>query len=173
MKTHDIKNLPMSVHDRLRNLAQLSNRPYQELLEYYAMERFLYRLSQSHHVNAFVLKGALMFVVWGTHRFRPTRDIDLLGQTDNAVNNIVEIVKYVCNQAVQPDGLAFLAETVAAEQITEGADYVGVRVTFRCQLGTARIPMQIDIGFADAVTPAPVKILYPTLLDMPAPQRRG
>lgn len=37
----------------------------------------------------------------------------------------------------------------------------------------ARIPIQVDIGFGDAVTPGPVDIEYPSLLDAPVPHLRA
>jgi hypothetical protein len=102
-----IKNLPASIRDRLLNQARLGDRPFEELLQYYAMERFLYRLSQSKHAGQFVLKGALLFRLGGLPAFRPTRDIDLLGLTSNEVENLVAITREVCVQEVQEDGLVF------------------------------------------------------------------
>ena len=80
------KNLPASVRQRLANKAKETNRPFQELLQYFAMERFLYRLAQSPHAGKFILKGALMFTAWGGPLSRPTKDIDLLARMDHAVD---------------------------------------------------------------------------------------
>jgi len=71
---------------------------------------------------------------------------------------------------VEPDGLVFDSESVQAQRITEDADNKGVRVTFTATLDKARIAIQIDIGFGDIVTPAPVESDYPTLLAAPAPR---
>jgi predicted nucleotidyltransferase component of viral defense system len=162
-----------SVRQRLTNLARETGRPFAEVLQYFVMERFLYRLSRSPHADKFVLKGALMLTVWKAPQTRPTMDIDLLGRTSNSPDSIVAIVQDVCRQEVEPDGLRFDADQVVARQITEDADYHGVRVSFRGYLGTARIPMQIDVGFGDVVSPPPSSTSYPTLLEFPAPQLLG
>jgi predicted nucleotidyltransferase component of viral defense system len=169
----EIKNLPASIQDRLLNQARLNDRPLNELLQYYAIERFLYRLSQSKHANQFVLKGALLFRVWGLLTLRPTRDIDLLGYTSNEVENLVTIIKEVCWQEVQKDGLFFDSDTVTGERIKEDADYEGVRIRFTGLLGKARIHLQIDVGFADVISPASVVKIYPVILPMPMPELRS
>jgi len=169
----EIKNLPASIQDRLLKQARHSGRPFNELLQYYAIERFLYRLSQSKYVDQFILKGALLFRVWGLPALRPTRDIDLLGYTSNEVENLVAIVKEVCGQEVQEDGFLFDPGTVTGERIKEDADYEGVRVRFVGVLGKARVHLQIDVGFADVVSPAPLVKTYPVFLSMPAPELRS
>jgi predicted nucleotidyltransferase component of viral defense system len=166
----DIKDLPASIHARLLNLAHANGRTFNEVMQYYAMERFLYRLAQSKHAKTFVLKGALLFRVWGLPALRPTRDIDLLGHTSNEVGNLVAIVKDICRQKVQEDGIIFDPESVTGQRIKEDADYKGVRLNFTGLLGTARLHLQLDIGFADVVSPAPLKRVYPTILPMPAPE---
>ena len=130
-----IKNLAASVHARLAERARKVGRPFQELLEYFAMERFLYRLSTSPHADRFVLKGALMLRVWEAPAARPTRDIDLLGRMDNSPENLARVVAEVCDADVEPDGLVFKANTVKAIRIKEDADYAGVRVRFQGLLG--------------------------------------
>lgn len=167
------KNLAASIHQRLLNQAHKGGRTFQELLQTYANERFLYRLSQSPFTDQFVLKGALLLAAWGMPHSRPTRDIDLLGYTSNAVENLVYLVKEVCTQQVEPDGMVFEPGTVQGERIKEDADYEGVRVRFAGFLGPSRVVMQIDLGFADVVSPAPIAVDYPTLLSMPAPRLRG
>ena len=98
------KNLPASVRQRLTNKAKETNRPFQELLQYFAMERFLYRLAQSPHAGKFILKGALMFTAWGGPQSRPTKDIDLLARMDNAVEAVVALMREVCSQASSRTG---------------------------------------------------------------------
>lgn len=168
-----LKNIAASVRQRLLNKAKRTDRPFDELLQYYAMERFLYRLSRSEHRDKFVLKGALMFIAWKGLRSRATRDIDLAGKTKNSVENLVAIVKNVCEIEVEPDGMRFDSSTVAGERIKEDADYAGVRVRFIGRLEQARATMQIDVGFGDTITPEPVAIDYPVILDMPAPRLNG
>jgi predicted nucleotidyltransferase component of viral defense system len=163
------KNIAASVHNRLLNRAKESDRSFNELLQYYAIERFLYRLSLSAHTERFILKGALMLMVWESPLSRSTMDIDMLGKMENSVDKIIAIVQEVCRQDVEPDGIIFDPESVQGQRITEDADYEGVRIRFRGSLATARISMQLDVGFGDVVFPSPELKSYPTLLDLPAP----
>jgi len=167
------KNIVASIRQRLLNKARETGRPFSELLQYFAMERFLYRLSKSHYADNFVLKGALMLTVWKALLSRPTIDIDLLGRIDNKIETIVEVTREICRQEVEPDGIAFDVASIEAGRIAEDADYEGIRVRFRGSLGTAQIVMQLDIGFGDVVVPSPEPTNYPTILDLPAPQLRG
>ncbi len=173
MKRRELKNVAASVRQRLLNRARAAGRPFNEILQYFAMERFLLRLSRSPHAETFVLKGALMLVTWEVSLTRPTKDIDLLGYVANDVERVVGVVKEVCRQEVEPDGLEFDPASIVGERIAEEAEYEGVRVRFQGNLGTARVSMQIDVGFGDAVVPGPVAADYPTILDMPAPRVWG
>lgn len=166
-------NLAASVRQRLLNQARATGRPFNELLQYYAMERFLYRLSCSAHAQRFVLKGGLMLASWGVSITRPTKDIDLLGFTANDVTALEEVVRSVCVQEVVHDAMMFDPESVCGVRIAEEAEYEGIRIGFRGNLGTARVTMQIDVGFGDAVVPEPVDVDYPALLDLPPPRIRG
>ncbi|MEW6429347.1 MAG: nucleotidyl transferase AbiEii/AbiGii toxin family protein [Thermodesulfobacteriota bacterium] len=168
-------NIAASVRQRLLNKARADRRPFGELLQYFAMERFLYRLSRSPHADKFVLKGALMLRAWQAPLFRPTMDIDMLGRnTRNEVGKIERQIQDICLVAVAPaDGLEFDTDSIAGERITEDADYEGVRIRFAVRLGAARIPMQIDIGFGDVVLPEPQPAILPSLLDFPPPSLVG
>lgn len=166
------KDMAASVHQRLLNKARESGKPFDELLQYYAMERFLYRLSQSDYVDCFILKGALLFRVWTIPDSRATRDIDFLAFVDNSTDQVKTIVQNIIRVTVADDGLDFDADTVEAQPIKEDADYEGVRIRFGGLMGKARIRMQIDLGFGDVVHPAASKDEFPTLLDHPAPVLR-
>lgn len=170
---HQLKNISASIHQRLLNKARETKRPFNELLQYYAMERFLYRLSRSPHAKKFILKGALMLSVWKVSALRSTRDIDLLGRVENNIAVLSDVTKEICLQKVEPDGLVFDPASIAGEHITEDADYEGVRIRFRGSLGAARVAMQIDVGFGDVIFPSPKVVEYPTILDLPAPRLRG
>lgn len=140
------------------------------MLTKFALERVLFRLSQSKHRDIFVLKGALLFELWTQERYRATRDADFLARGDNTPERFLIIFRDLCNGVAVDDGLRFDAESVTAERINEDANYQGVCVTFMGYLENARIPIQIDIGFGDVVTPAPAEAEFPTLLDFPAPR---
>jgi predicted nucleotidyltransferase component of viral defense system len=167
------KNREASIRQRLLNKAKETNHPFQEILQYYAMERFLYRFSQSQYSEKFILKGALMLTVWDAPLTRPTMDIDMLGHTSNAIDKITTAVKDVCSQASDLDGIVFNPDSVTGIRITEDADYSGVRIRFNGQLDTARITVQLDIGFGDKVFPSAQFIDYPVILDLPKPHIKG
>ena len=167
------RDLGASVRERLANLARTQGRPFQELLQYYAMERFLYRLSQSDYADRFVLKGALLLTAWQAPLSRATMDIDLLGRTSNQLDHIRVVFSQVCELDSEPDGIAFESQSLRVNRIKEDADYEGVRVRFYASLARARIPMQIDIGFGDVIVPETVKLRYPTLLNFAAPELQG
>lgn len=163
------QNISASVRQRLLNRSKADKRSFNELLQYYAMERFLYRLSLSEHAQHYILKGALMLRTWNSAEFRPTMDIDLLGETSNEEGNITSQIRDILAVQVEPDGLIFDTDSIQMEQITDDADYEGIRVRFRGALGTAKISMQIDIGFGDIVYPRPEKTELSCMLDSPAP----
>ena len=163
------KNVPASVRARLAEVARTRGDEFQLVLTRYAIERFLYRLSVSPHADGFVLKGAMLFQLWAAEPHRATRDVDLLGSGESSVERLAEIVRAVCSLAVPEDGLDFDAAAVSADRIKEDQEYEGVRVTCPVRLGQARITVQIDVGFGDAITPPPTRMDYPTILDYPAP----
>lgn len=165
-------NTAASVRARLANQARAGHRPFQEVLQHYGLERLLYRLAQSPHRSRFLLKGALLLNAWNAPVSRPTRDIDLLGYAENDVAVMEAMFREICAVDVVDDGLRFDATTLIGRRIKEDADYQGVRLTFVAFLDKARIPMQIDIGFGDVVTPSAEERNYPTLLDLPAPHLR-
>ena len=167
------RDLGASVRQRLLNQSRAQERPFQELLQYFAMERFLYRLSKSPSSDRFILKGALLLTAWRAPQSRPTMDIDLAGRTSNELDHIAELVGTVCEVVAEPDGVEFNRASIEVSRIKEDADYEGVRVRFHATLAKARIPMQIDIGFGDVIVPGPTEVEYPTLLDFPAPLLRA
>ena len=167
------KDLASSIRQRLLNKARESGRPFNELLQYFAMERFLYRLSKSRHSENFILKGALLFNMWKGPLLRPTMDIDLLGHLDNKVEEILTAMREVCIQEVQSDGFAFDPDSLQGERIIENAYYEGVRVRLRGSLGTARVVIQVDVAFGDAIVPAPVPGSYPAMFDLPTASIKG
>src|SRR5437016_3724576 len=137
------------------------------------MERFLYRLSRSRDAEQFILKGALLLTAWRTPLSRSTMDIDLLGRISNELEHIRALIAKICELEAEPDGIEFDGQSVKVSRIKEDAEYEGVRVRFHASLACARIPMQIDIGFGDVVTPEAVEIEYPTVLEFPAPVQRA
>lgn len=167
------KNLEESIYSRLKNVAKQRKRPAQEVLKYYAIERFLYRLSVSSHQSSFYLKGGLMLMVWDPMSHRATVDIDLLAKTSNSIANLQKIINEICAIDVIADGLVFASETLKLTEAQLEAEYHGISAAFSAQLCTAKLPMRIDFGFSDTILPHPAKVKYPTLLDLPAPELKG
>lgn len=167
------RNLAASVRHRLMDLARKQGEDFQLVLTRYAIERLLYRLSRTEHAEEFVLKGAMLFQLWTQERHRPTRDLDLLGKGDHSISRLEQVFKEVCTVTPEEDGLTFLPEAVRAERIKEDQDYEGVRVHCEVRLERARIDLQIDIGFGDAVTPRAVEVQYPAMLEFPSPSLRA
>lgn len=136
-------------------------------MTWYGIERLLYRLSRSSHANSFVLKGALLFTVWGGERHRPTRDLDLLGFGDPGIPRLEAVFQEICSIACD-DGLTFDPRSVHGEEIRGVEEYGGVRIKLAGRLGATRIHIQVDVGFGDAIDPPAETIDYPALLDLPA-----
>ena len=171
--SREIRNLAALVHQQLLDRARETDRPFNELLQKFAIERFIYSLSKSPHANRFILKGALMLPVWSGSASRPTMDIDCLGRIDNSLDVIASAAKDICNVSVVPDGLSFDAGSVTAARIAEMVGYEGVRVRLRGNLGNARVSIQMDIGFGDVIIPRPCRVEYPGLLDFPRAKLKG
>ncbi len=173
MRAHHVVNLPASVRQRLLNLSRQRNESFSSILSQYAIERLLYRLSKSAFADQFVLKGAVLFTIWTGQPHRPTRDLDLLGSGTLERDAIRLIFAELCRVDVEPDGLIFDPDSISVREIRETQRYGGYRVQMLAWLGTARISIQVDIGFGDAVTPSAMDIVYPTLLDFPSPHLRA
>lgn len=164
------RNLAASVRDRLLQRARELEEPFQYVLMRYGLERLMYRLSLSEHARRFTVKGALLFLVWTREAYRSTKDLDLMTKNVPAPEELAAVFQQLCHLAVEADGLLFLAETLCVRQIREQDVYGGIRVTLEARLDKARIPLQVDIGFGDAVSPAALVGTFPTLLEMPAPR---
>lgn len=163
------KNIAASVHQRLYNHAKENGEDFNLLLIRFANERFLYRLSVSDYKDCFLLKGASLFTLWFNHPHRPTRDVDLLGFGSSEMADIEKVFRDICNVETE-DGLIFKADSVKGAEIKEGQEYHGIRILLMAFLGNARINLQIDVGFGDAVTPETKVEEFPTVLDFPAPK---
>jgi Nucleotidyl transferase AbiEii toxin, Type IV TA system len=162
-------NSAASIRARLKRYADLEKQDFNLVLTRYGLERLLYRLSISENAPNFLLKGALLFQLWYGHTHRPTRDADLLGFGTHDVSALEAIFRSVV-QAVVDDGIVFDPDSVSGTEIREETEYGGVRIDMRATLDKARIAVQVDIGFGDAVTPAPQTVTYPVLItEMPAP----
>jgi len=174
MNTKGKSNVGHSAFQRLLNLSKENNENFNLLLIRYGIERFLYRLSLSKQSDCFILKGASLFLVWMGQNYRVTKDVDLLGFGKPDLDELAETFKTVCLiECPQDDGMVYLPDTVKAEAIREEQEYDGIRVTLLGMLNKARIPIQIDVGFGDSITPAPETIDFPALLEFPSPRLKA
>jgi hypothetical protein len=158
MNTKEVKNVVASVLARLRNTSKSNAVPFQQVLQQYAMERFLYRVSKSRHAQSVILKGALLLKTIGILNARPTMDIDMLrkGKADQA--SLVALIKDCATLEVEADGLTFLDNTVAAEEITKDSEYKGARILMDARMDNVRLRLQIDFGVGDVIVPGPEMI---------------
>lgn len=164
--------LAASVRARLLNVAKAQGVDLNQVLVRFALERILYRLSQSEYADHFLLKGALLFTLWYDMPHRATRDVDLLGFGASDLESVIQTFRDIASVAVD-DGIVFDPASVVAEEIRKDAGYAGARILISGELAGARCKTQIDIGFGDAVTPGPVDATYPVLLaDLPSPRLR-
>jgi hypothetical protein len=167
-----VKNIGASVRARINNKAKADNVNTQFLLTRYALERMLYRLAVSEHRDSFLLKGALLFDLWYDVPLRPTRDIDLLGFGIAEIPHLIKVFEDLCAIEVE-DGISFDSASITAEEIRKDANYSGTRVTVVGTIDGAKCIVQVDVGYGDAVTPAPEMAIYPVMLEgMPAPELR-
>jgi hypothetical protein len=163
------KNVAHSVRDRLFKLAKTRGEDFNFVLVRYALERLLYRLSKSSHEGEFILKGAMLFTVWTKHPHRATKDLDLLGSGTPDLERLAGVFRDVSALSVEDDGVVFEPTSVRARRIKEDAEHEGVRVMLEGKLGSAKLALQVDVGFGDSVTPPPTTIDFPTLLPFPSP----
>lgn len=162
--------LAVSVRARLLNKARAEKSDFNGVLIRYALERLLYRLSQSAHADRFLLKGAMLFTLWYDMPHRATRDVDLLGFGPSDLASIGQTFRDIVSVAVADD-INFDVASVTAQEIRKEAGYAGARIFITAELAGARLKVQVDVGFGDAVTPGPVQSVYPVLLDdFPAPR---
>lgn len=169
----NVRNVGASVRARLFNKARAEKRDFSLVLTRYALERLLYRLSISEHADHFLLKGALLFDLWFDVPLRPTRDIDLLGFGLAEEPYLVAAFEDLCLLEVD-DGIQFDVNSIQAAEIRKESNYAGVRVTLLGWVDGARCSVQVDVGYGDAVTPAPEIVTYPVMLDnFPAPKLKA
>ncbi len=166
-------NLSESVYQRLKKVAIARKRPMQEILRYYAIERFLYRLSISQYKKSFFLKGGLLLMIWNPQTYRATLDIDLLARVKNSADTLLQIIKEICALEGDSDGVEFDVRNVRLIETQLNAEYKGFSARFFARLSTARLLIQIDIGFSDKIFPQPIEVKYPSLLEFPPPKLKG
>lgn len=164
MKDRVVKDPAASIRARLFTHAKANGDDFQRVLTRYAIERLLYRLSQTEAAERYMLKGAMLFVTWPEHVLRPTGDLDLLGQGDSDPDVLLELFSRICQVDLPNDGILFDPATLKFEPVREGNKYQGARLSLKAGLAGAVITVLIDIGFGDHVYPPPKRTIFPPLL---------
>ena len=170
--TRGRRNVGASVRARLMNRSRATGEDFQFLLQRYAAERFLYRLGESEHRERYVLKGAMLLVLWGEAVYRPTRDLDLSGYGSSLANDVRSTLRDICDTPAADDGVVFDSGNIGVESFREHQEFDGFRALFWARISGARIRMRIDIGFGNAIQPPPIDADYPTLLEDSRPRIR-
>lgn len=166
------KDISASIRARLKNIAKAEETDFVTVLTRYGLERLLYRIGQSKYASQYLLKGALLFNLWYDMPHRPTKDIDLLGFGNHEIDYLTCVFEEVCLVSAD-DGIVFDGSSISAMPIKKEDGYKGTRIELFAELSRARIKIQLDIGFGDAVTPGPVDANYPVLInELPPPQIR-
>lgn len=168
----EIRDIGASVRARLLNLSKANGQSFDLVLTRFALERLLFRLSQSPHAERFVLKGAMLMMSWFDDPHRGTRDLDLLGFGDPSEAAMLATFRDILAQDAE-DGVVFDPDTLRIDRIREELDYGGLRLRAIASVGGARINLTIDIGFGDALEPGAEVVDYPVMLDLPAPKLRA
>ncbi|MDB5522251.1 MAG: hypothetical protein JWM58_14 [Rhizobium sp.] len=168
----EVRNVAASVRARLLQLAKAGGQSFDLVLTRFALERLLFRLSQSAHAGRFVLKGAMLMMIWFDDPHRGTRDLDLLGFGDPEPDPMLETFRDILAQQAN-DGVTFDAETLRVDRIREGLEYGGLRLRMVASIGGARINLTVDVGFGDALEPGAEVLDYPSMLDFPSPRLRA
>lgn len=163
------KNMPASILARLKNHAQTTKQPFDYTLIRYALERLMSRLEQSPFSDRFVVKGAMLFLIWADEPYRPTRDLDLMSQQAVTQAELADTFRSICTTPIKEDGLRFDVDRIEIEPIRAEEAYPGLQVKLMAFIGTARIPVRVDIGFGDAITPPPSLAAFPGILNFPQP----
>jgi predicted nucleotidyltransferase component of viral defense system len=171
--TKALKNVGTSVRAKLLQLAKQRGDDFQLVLLRYVNERLLYRLASSAHANKFVLKGAALFTLWTGQPHRATRDIDLLGFGDASEGHVRHVFDEIVSASVADDGVIFDRKSLDVGPIREDQEYGGIRITLNATVAEARVRLQIDVGFGDAITPEAIEVDFPVLLASPAPRLRA
>ena len=162
----EVKNYGKSVRARLLNVAKHEGIFFQTILTRYFQERLLYRISQTQYKDNFYLKGGALMYAYECFAARPTLDIDFLGnRISNDDQRIIDAFKEICAVECLVDGVTFNTDKITAKEITEFKDYHGIRLSIPVTMDTITQVMTMDIGFGDVVTPKPVDLDYPLLLE--------
>ncbi|KPF95493.1 hypothetical protein IP86_19035 [Rhodopseudomonas sp. AAP120] len=168
----EIKNIGASVRARLLQVAKASGQSFDLVLTRFALERLLFRLSQSPHADRFVLKGAMLMMSWFEDPHRGTRDLDLLGFGDPEPEAMLATFRDILALS-DDDGVEFDVDALRVDRIREELEYGGLRLRTTASISGARINLTIDIGFGDAMEPGAEVVDYPSMLEFPAPRLRA
>ncbi len=166
MSKNIISNIEKSIHAKLKMKAKDKKIDVNILMIRYALERFLFRLSLSDYKEKFILKGAMLFLMWSDESFRTTKDSDFLMLERVEKESIKEIIKEICSIVPEEnDGMSYNEDSIIFQDIKKEQNYKGLRVTLKSFLGKIPIPIQLDLGTGDIITPKNIISKFPTILE--------
>ena len=166
MSKEIVTNHGKSIRSKLLNIAKNEDVYYQTVLTRYFQERLIYRMSQTPYRENFYLKGGALMYAHERFAARPTLDIDFLGNNiSNEGKRIEAAFREICSFPCEEDGVVYDVENITSKNITEFKDYHGVRLNIPVSIDTVQQVLTMDIGFGDVVTPSPVGLDYPALLE--------
>ena len=165
------KTIHASIKGQLLQIAKSAGKNHQLLLLRYFLERFLFRLSKSEYSKHFCLKGAAFLYALEGQKSRVTKDIDFLGiGIPSNHESMLQAVLEICKKEYEDDGVTFDLESISIDDILKDGNYQGVRISVTAHLERTKQRLQIDVGFGDRVIPAPMRITYPVILELEAPE---
>ena len=151
-----IKNMAASVLTRLKNQSKEERIPFQMVLQLFAQEEFLRKLSLSQYADNLILKGGMFIYTLTEFDSRPTRDIDfLIKNLHGSLENIEQTMRDICNISTGNDFI--MLEVLGTETISIDKKYLGIKTSFMGRIGKVRIPFSIDVGIDDIIVPDPIK----------------
>ena len=152
---------PRQLKDKIRNAEQKYNLPANTLLNYYMMERFLCRLSNSEYCDNFIIKGGFLISSLIGIDMRSTMDIDTtikgIPVNEESIRKIIEGVIKIDLE----DNIIWEIEKIRS--IHEAGEYDDFRITLIATFFNMQTPIKIDITTGDRIIPKEVDYNYQLL----------
>lgn len=145
------KDLERSLKDRIKAIAKVQNRAFNDLWKTLSLERFLARLARSDRVDQFIFKGGFLLSMY-FRLGRETADLDFsLTKTTGTIESVRTLIAEILSLPYD-DGFSF-QNLVVEEMRHPHMDYPGYAVTTIACLGQTRTTVRMDLGIGDQVTP--------------------
>ncbi len=147
----------------IRNKAKTLNLNSNIILRLVIFEFFLEKLSLSKYVDKFIIKGGFLISSLANVELRTTMDLDVTLKSLALSKTDLEIM--ISDIILIPTINLLEMELVSIDEIHEGAEYPGFRVSILVRYDTIIEHIKIDFTTGDILTPKEVSFPYQTLLD--------